>query len=113
MPATDAWFGIDRTGAVGVTTGNPPTSFCGTNAWNVSTTSPPAVVPVTVAQRRVSVPPGIDPDGVEMLDTAPPQPVTTALPATYCSVPGRASVRSTLVTVCPLATFSVRVNVRG
>ena len=69
-------------------------------------------MPVTVEQVRVSVPPGVAP-GVLVLVTAPPQPVITALPATYCSVPGSTSVMSTLVSVWPLATLSVSVNVRG
>lgn len=71
-------------------------------------------VPVTLAKRRVSVPPGVAVPGVaRAVVTAAEPPAVAPVTPRNCMLLGRASVRSRFVTVWPLATWRARVSVRG
>ena len=81
----------------------------GTDRLNVTEASVEADVPVMLAKRRVSVPPGVVVLGVDGAVVVP----DVASTEMNCALPGSTSVRSRFVTVWPFATSTATVYCRG
>ncbi len=111
--ATLALLTMALVGAAGVTTATLPASRLGTKNWNDSTRVPGVPAPVTLAQRRITDPPGVAPLGVPRSVTAPAQPVKVSVPGMNWNAAGSTSLTSALVMVAPFATCTLTVTVRG
>ncbi len=95
-------------------TGVPPASSLGTKKVNRSVASSVAVVPETLAKRRVRVPPGVEVLGVEtaLVVVAVPR-IAVESTRTNWRLLGRMSTRSRLVRVWPAAMSTVIRYCRG